>query len=164
MKRWTHIATATGVSVRLLLPWSIFNVVRFDRPVLLTTNEGPSLLGANCDETYYGPAQGGWSLFCVVNDPFTRPDEDPSTRTARQRHEALSYVRHHLSRAPEGRAVNAWAGRSISSPSRNMVHRDVGEDRERWASWAGIVSFWLHRHRWPRWGRARPGVGTAPSC
>ena len=25
----------------------------------------------------------------------------------------------------------------------NLVHQDVGEDRERWASWAGIVSFWV---------------------
>ena len=24
----------------------------------------------------------------------------------------------------------------------NMVHQDVGEERPRWASWAGIVSFW----------------------
>ena len=24
----------------------------------------------------------------------------------------------------------------------NLVHQDVGEDRERWASWAGIASFW----------------------
>jgi hypothetical protein len=24
-----------------------------------------------------------------------------------------------------------------------MVHGDVGEERERWAAWAGIVSFWV---------------------
>lgn len=142
LRPWKHLATATGVAVALMLPWMIFNFVRFERPVFLTTNEGPAWLGANCDETYYGPAQGGWSLFCVVNDPGTRPNEDPSMRSARQRHEALSYVRHHVTRVPivalerVGRTLDLFA-------LDNLVHQDVGEDRERWASWVGIVSFWL---------------------
>ncbi len=25
----------------------------------------------------------------------------------------------------------------------NMVHGDAGEERERWVSWSGIVSFWV---------------------
>jgi hypothetical protein len=110
--------------------------------VLLTTNEGPALLGANCDETYYGLAQGGWSLFCVVNDPFTQPGEDPSTRSARQRREGLSYARHHLGRLPN--VAVKRIGRSLDLYGLgNLVHQDVGEDRERWASWAGIGAFWV---------------------
>ncbi len=34
--------------------------------MLLTTNDGTTLLGANCQDTYYGSDIGGWSLFCVV--------------------------------------------------------------------------------------------------
>jgi 4-amino-4-deoxy-L-arabinose transferase-like glycosyltransferase len=141
-RTWPHAAVAAGTAIAVLLPWVIFNLVRFDEPVLLTTNDGPVLLGANCDETYYGPAQGGWSLFCVVNDPGTRPNEDPSTRSARQRREAVSYARHHVRELPSvvvkrvGRALDLFALDS-------MVHGDAGEERERWASWAGIVSFWL---------------------
>jgi 4-amino-4-deoxy-L-arabinose transferase-like glycosyltransferase len=139
---WRHAAIAAGTAIAVLLPWVIFNFVRFDRPVMLTTNDGPALLGANCDETYYGPAQGGWSLFCVVNDPGTRPDEDPSTRSARQRREAVSYARHNAGELPSvvlkrvARALDLFA-------LDNMVHGDAGEEREQWASWAGIVSFWL---------------------
>jgi len=108
----------------------------------LTTNDGSTLIGANCDETYYGPAQGGWSLFCVLNDPGTRPGEEPSERAARQRHEALSYARHHAGRLPN--IVLKRVGRSLDVFAlQNMVHGDVGEERERWASWAGIVSFWV---------------------
>ena len=133
---------AVGVAMAVVLPWVIFNFTRFDRPVLLTTNDGSTLIGSNCDETYYGPAQGGWSLFCVVNDPGTRPDEDTSERAARQRHEALSYARHHIGRLPN--VVVKRVGRSLDVFAlRNMVHGDVGEERERWASWAGIVSFWV---------------------
>jgi 4-amino-4-deoxy-L-arabinose transferase-like glycosyltransferase len=141
-RTWPHAAVATGTAIAVLLPWVVFNLVRFDQPVLLTTNDGPVLLGANCNETYYGPAQGGWSLFCVVNDPGTRPNEDPSTRSARQRREAVSYARHHLDELP--RVVVKRVGRALDLFALdNMVHGDVGEERERWVSWAGIVSFWM---------------------
>jgi 4-amino-4-deoxy-L-arabinose transferase-like glycosyltransferase len=137
-----HLAVAGGVVLAVILPWMVFNFARFERPVLLTTNEGPAWLGANCDDTYYGPAQGGWSLFCVVNDPGTAPNEDPSVRSARQRREAVSYVRHHVTRVPL--VVLQRVARSLDVVALdNLVHNDVGEERERWASWAGIVSFWI---------------------
>jgi hypothetical protein len=142
VKPWSHLGAAVGVAIGVVLPWLIFNFVRFDQPVLLTTNEGPALLGANCDDTYYGPAQGGWSLFCVLNDPGTKPDEDPSTRSARQQREALSYIRHHLGRLPNVELKRVARSLDLFALD-NMVHGDVGEERERWASWACVVSFWI---------------------
>ncbi len=136
-----HIVAATGVAVGVMLPWLVFNLVRFDEPVFLTTNEGPALLGANCDDTYDGPAEGGWSLFCLF-DPVERSNEDPSTRSARQRHQALSYMRHHASSVPV--VVVKRVARSLDLYALgDMVRGDVGEERERWAAWAGIVSFWV---------------------
>jgi 4-amino-4-deoxy-L-arabinose transferase-like glycosyltransferase len=141
-RSWSHVLAAAAVAIALLLPWTIFNVVRFERPVFLTTNEGGALLGANCDDTYFGPAQGGWSLLCLVNDPGNEQDVDTSVRTARQRHEAVSYVRHHLGSLP--RVELQRVGRSLDIFAlRDMVRGDVGEERERWASWAGIIAFWL---------------------
>ncbi len=141
LRPWTHVVVVVGTAIVVMLPWLIFNLVRFDEPVFLTTNEGPALLGANCDDTYYGPAQGGWSLLCLF-DPVTRPNEDPSTRSARQRHQALSYVRHHAGSVPS--VVLKRLGRSFDLVAlNNMVLGDMGEDRERLASWAGIVSFWV---------------------
>jgi hypothetical protein len=142
VKPWSHVVSAVGVAIAVLLPWVIFNFVRFEKPVLLTTNEGPALLGSNCDETYYGPAQGGWSLFCVLNDPAAKPDEEPSVRSARQRHEALSYIRHHLGRLPNIELKRVARSLDLFALD-NMVHGDVGEERERWASWACVVSFWI---------------------
>ena len=141
-RQWTQVLVGAGVAIALLLPWMIFNIVRFEKPVLLTTNEGGALLGANCDDTYFGPAQGGWSLLCLINDPGNGSDHDTSARTARQRHEALGYVRHHLSSVP--RVELQRMGRSLDLFAlRDMVRGDVGEERERWAAWAGIASFWL---------------------
>jgi 4-amino-4-deoxy-L-arabinose transferase-like glycosyltransferase len=137
-----HVVAAAGVAVVLLLPWMIFNLARFEKPIFLTTNEGGALLGANCGDTYFGPAQGGWSLLCLVNDPGNTPGEDTSQRAARQRREALDFVGDHLSSLPRvelqrlGRTLDLFA-------QRDMVRGDVGEERERWAAWAGIVSFWV---------------------
>jgi len=138
----THVALAVGVGVAVILPWMTFNFVRFDSPVLLSTNDGSTLLGSNCDGTYYGPLQGSWSLFCVVNDPGTKAGEDPSDRSARRRHEALAYARHHAGRLPN--IVLKRVGRSLDLFAfKDMVHGDVGEERERWASWACVGSFWI---------------------
>ncbi|MEP7115541.1 MAG: glycosyltransferase family 39 protein [Ilumatobacteraceae bacterium] len=142
VRYWAHVLTAVCLVVALLLPWTVFNLVRFEKPVLLTTNEGGALLGANCDDTYVGPSQGGWSLLCLVNDPGNRPNEETSLRAARQRREAFSYMREHVTRIPKvelkrlGRSLDIYA-------LGDMVRGDVGEERERWAAWAGIVSFWL---------------------
>jgi hypothetical protein len=48
----------------------------------------------------------------------------------------------HLSTLP--RVELQRVGRSLDLFAvRDMVRGDVGEERERWAAWAGIVSFWL---------------------
>ena len=61
---------------------------------------------------------------------------------ARQRREAISYARHHIGRIPNV-AVKRVARSLDLYALGNLVHQDVGEDRERWASWAGIGSFWV---------------------
>jgi hypothetical protein len=125
----------------VLTPWVVFNLSRFDRPVLLTTNDGTTLVGANCPEMYAGPDIGGWSLFCVFESLKAPVDGDDSVRAARQRREALHYARTHASRLPV--VVTARVARSFDLwGHRNLVHADVGEERPAWASWAG-VGVWL---------------------
>lgn len=137
-----HALMVIGITLATIAPWTIFNAVRFDDPVLLTTNEGPLWLGANCPESYYGEALGGWSLFCVVDAHFGEHGEDTSVRSTEQRRAGLSYARHHLGRLPV--VVVARIGRTLDAYAvGNLVHNDIGEERERWASWAGVVTFWL---------------------
>jgi hypothetical protein len=160
---------ATVGTIVVLSPWVVFNLSRFDRPVLLTTNDGSTLVGANCDETYRGPALGGWSLFCVFDNPGPEGADD-SVRTAEQRRIALSYVRDNVSRVPV--VVLARVARTVDLYGLdNLVDQDVGEERDRWASWAGIVSWWLLApvaafgltlvHRRDAWVLAMPVVVVA---
>ncbi len=136
------VLPVAAVASLVLLPWVAFNLARFERPVVLTTNDGTTWLGANCDGAFRGESLGGWTLDCVVGDPLYRMDEEPSVRSARHRSLAVRYVRDHLGDVP--RVVLARLGRTLDLYGlADLVHQDVGEERPRWAAWAGVVSFWL---------------------
>jgi hypothetical protein len=140
-ERLIRPAVVVGAAALVASPWVAFNLSRFDRPVTLTTNDGTTLLGSYCDGSFGGPNMGGWSLFCVVDDPDYDVAEEPSVRSERQRTLAISYARAHLTRLPV--VVAARVGRSLDMYGLDsLVAQDVGEERYRWASWAGIVSWW----------------------
>ncbi len=77
---------------------------------------------------------------CVLEAPGP-PGEDPAARSARQRRSAVRYATDHVERVPL--VVAARVGRMVDVVGvGNMVDGDVGEERPRWAAWAGIVAFW----------------------
>jgi 4-amino-4-deoxy-L-arabinose transferase-like glycosyltransferase len=138
---WRPVVLGAVVAALVVAPWVGFNLARFERPVLLTTNDGTTLLGANCDDVYHGTDLGGWSIFCVTDANY-RQDEEPSVRSARQRSQALHYARSHLRSLP--RVATARVARTLDLYGfSNLVHQDTGEERPEWAVWVGIVMFWL---------------------
>ncbi len=141
-RAWAQRAAVLMIAaIVVIVPWIAYNAPRFDHLVLITTNEGGALRGANCDDVYHGPALGGWSVLCVI-DTVDRPDEDASGRAVRLRREAVSYMRQHVGRVPV--VVAARVLRSVDLYGlRDLVRFDVGEERARWASWAGIFMWWL---------------------
>jgi hypothetical protein len=140
--RWRTAGLAVLAAAAVTGPWVGWNAVRFERPVALTTNDGTTLRGANCDETYYGDAIGSWSVGCLVLDGGAFVRLEASVRSARWRGEALSYARERASRLPV--VVAARAGRLLDLYDLgHQVDEDVRDDRPRWASWLGIVSWWM---------------------
>ena len=110
--------------------------------MLLTTNEGTTWLGANCDESYHGRGTGGWNLFCVVEEPSFTADEDPSVRSQRRRSLALEYATTHVGDLP--RVVAARVGRTLDLYGvRDLIKGDIGEERPRLWAWAGVPAFWM---------------------
>ncbi|MBI4936270.1 MAG: glycosyltransferase family 39 protein [Actinobacteria bacterium] len=139
---WRPALMVIGTAGLVVAPWVVFNLTRFERPVFLTTNDGTTWLGANCDDMYHGAGAGGWSIACVVRDPDYLTDEEPSVRSARQRSLAVDYITDHAGQVPK--VVVARVLRTMDLYGRNdLVQQDVGEERPRWASWVGIVMFWL---------------------
>jgi 4-amino-4-deoxy-L-arabinose transferase-like glycosyltransferase len=87
------VATATVIA-----PWTIYNLTRFDQPELINTELGITLLGSNCNRTYYGSEIGSWDYGCSYV-PGAHP-HDVSDADVQDRHRALKYVRGHASRVP----------------------------------------------------------------
>lgn len=131
------VAIAAATMVGVLAPWVAFNLSRFERPVLLTTNDGTTLAGANCDAAYYSVVTGGWTADCVEDHGIT----EASVRSERNRSDAVRYVRAHLHRVPV--VVAARLGRTFDLYGfRDMVAVDQGDERPTWAIWSGIAAFW----------------------
>jgi 4-amino-4-deoxy-L-arabinose transferase-like glycosyltransferase len=164
-KRLGRVGLAALGTLVVVAPWVLFNLARFDEPVTLSTNDGLTLLGANCDDVYSGSSTGFWSLRCGLS---VRAEGDASVQSRAQRDAAFDYLADHerdLPRVMLLRAARAW---SFYAPDQ-MAWLNQGEGRERWASWAGfwtyiallplavVGAFVLHRRRVPVW----PLVGTA---
>jgi 4-amino-4-deoxy-L-arabinose transferase-like glycosyltransferase len=122
-----------------IAPWVGYNAGRFERTVLLSTNDGTTLLGANCPRTYEVDV-GGWDIRCL--DAVPNDDTiDASLRSAERRDVAVDYVRDHLGRVPV--VVLARVGRVLDLYGLgSLVALDRGEEKADWAVWAGIVCWW----------------------
>jgi hypothetical protein len=120
-------------------PLPLHNLARFDRPVVLTTNEGTTLLGANCDSTYYVDV-GGWDVRCLGN--LQNDSVDASVRSRERRELATDYITDHAGRVPV--VVLARLGRAVDLYGLDsLVALDRGEQKAGWAAWAGIVWWWV---------------------
>ncbi len=141
--RWAGAATAATALV--LAPWVVFNLTRFDRPVLLSSQLGGTLAVANCDDTYHGKFLGYWSLQCSVPIALQahRDGLDQSGEEARLRKHALDYMFDHKSRVPV--VVAARWGRMVGvfRPGEYVDLEQLPEGRERWLAYANLLSLWV---------------------
>ena len=80
----------------VLAPWTARNWIEFDRPVLVATEGGETLEGANCDPVYYGANVGSWDYSCVRVSG--RGNE--AAELDKAGHRGVRYARDHLGRVP----------------------------------------------------------------
>lgn len=149
-----------AAAILVIAPWSLYNLSRFEEPVVLTTNDGTTLLGANCDSTYYDDI-GAWDLRCLGDLPPVGT-VDASVPSLARRDQAVDYITEHFGRLPV--VVLARVGRLADVYGLNsLVALDVGEEKAEWAVWAGIVCWWLAAIAGVVGWRAlgRPGDGSS---
>jgi hypothetical protein len=130
---------AVGAALLVVAPWVGFNLARFEKPTFVSTNDGITLAGANCDEMYHGPGIGLWTLGDCTGS-LDRPG-DQSQVSSQYRHKAFEYIGHHKSRVPIvvlARVARTW---SLYRPL-DMVRFNAGEDRERWVTRLGLVAYY----------------------
>ncbi len=160
-ERFQALVVSGALAVLVISPWVIPNLVRFDEPVFMSTNDGITLIGANSPQTYTGEAIGFWSLEYADRLGAGIPElqkADPSEQSRIWRDEAFRFIGDNLDDQP--RVMAARLGRlwSVFRPLQ-MSDFNTGEGRETWASNLAFVGFWvaapLALIGWWRLGRDR---------
>jgi 4-amino-4-deoxy-L-arabinose transferase-like glycosyltransferase len=91
----------------VLVPWGVRNFSAFDRPVLIATEGGETLAGANCQDVYYGRRIGTWEVSCV--DFSSRGNEAKELNDAGR--DGIRYALDHPTRVPvvmAARVARTW--------------------------------------------------------
>lgn len=120
----------------VLAPWTIRNWAEFHHPILISTNSGTLLSGANCDATYHGALTGSWSISCVR----LGPSRNEAVAAGYARDTGLDYAGHHAGRLPAVLAVRLLRTFDLYQP----VHEArIAESRAYGLDLAGALCFWL---------------------
>jgi 4-amino-4-deoxy-L-arabinose transferase-like glycosyltransferase len=138
LPRWRWFAVACVAAAILVLPWTVRNWSAFDRPVLISTNDGTTLAGANCPTTYHGRDLGSFDSGCIA--PVRFPSNE-ARQAADYRSDAASYAGDHAGRVPLVVAVRVLRVWGLYQPTRLAYD---AQNRSRTVEQAGVVfSFFL---------------------
>jgi 4-amino-4-deoxy-L-arabinose transferase-like glycosyltransferase len=122
-------------TVAVLAPWTARNLTTFDRPVLISTNDGTTLTGSNCDATYGGSRLGSFLTTCIPRVRF----DDESRQAVEWRRVAFDFMGDHAGRVPlvvAARLGRTWGVFRVTSQASDV------EGRRRWVQAAGLVAFY----------------------
>ena len=123
---------AALVMVLVLTPWTIRNFSVFDRFVLISTDAGAVIGGANCQSTYYGSNIGGWNFLCATPFPGNEAEQ-----TAKQQREGIDFAADHVTRLPVVAAARLMRQWSFYRPWQ------TNPGRAGWAQNAGVVTYYV---------------------
>lgn len=126
----------------VLSPWLARCWIAFGQPVLISTNVGGLLAGANCPATYHGPLLGQWDLACL-----SRPGQAQFANEAQEsdhlRDVGLRYARDHAGRLPV--VIAARLGRSFELflPQQQWAMEAFFEGRNEKVEEAGVFVYYV---------------------
>lgn len=98
MTGWRRAGIAVGACAVLLTPWFVRCWIAFDQPILVSTNLGGLLAGANCKSTYdrSSPLFAQWDLSCLPPPRYTNEAKESNLL----RRQGLDYAKAHSGRLP----------------------------------------------------------------
>jgi 4-amino-4-deoxy-L-arabinose transferase-like glycosyltransferase len=140
---WTGAATLTALV--LLAPWTIYNLGRFEEPVLVSTNVGYTLHAGNCPATTYsGGLIGSGDIKCnttFAGRNLTNLDQSQSDIEFRQA--AFENMRDNVERLPA--TILARYGRTLGvfRPAQTVGFAAAWAGSATWPVWAWVTSFWV---------------------
>jgi 4-amino-4-deoxy-L-arabinose transferase-like glycosyltransferase len=137
------VGVAVGVAV--IAPWTIYNATRFKHPIVLSSQFGVTLAGANCRSTYYGRDFGYWDINCAreaqirARLPWAADESEIDTVL---RNAGLKYIGSHLDRLPTVEKERLSRVLGVMKPSSYVATDTVIDSREAWVAWLGLISFY----------------------
>jgi len=138
--RLKYSAIVLIASLIVIAPWVLWNQSRFSDSVYISTNDGLTLAGANCDKTYYNDV-GSWDIWCAYETTIPK-DADASRASILMRHDGLSYWGDHITRYPIVAAARIVRVLSVGFIGSNN-NAATFEGRPKWVSLLGVLQFWL---------------------
>jgi hypothetical protein len=130
---WRAAALVCVAFAVVLAPWTIRNWSEFDRPVVIATEGGETLAGANCHVTYYGERIGTWSVNCAAFEGSGNEAEELNERGR----DGIRYAFDHIDRWPlvgAARVARTWGlWRPFAVP----------EGREAWVQRLGAALYFV---------------------
>jgi hypothetical protein len=138
-RRWREIAVVVVAMGVVVAPWVLRNYVRFDR-VVLSTNVGALVSGANCPESYKGPYLGSWSFECAYRIDLVG---DEAVDADRLRAQGVRYAREHAGRLPVVVAARLGRGWGVFQPFTQAEREARFEGRVEATQTAGVVLTWV---------------------
>jgi 4-amino-4-deoxy-L-arabinose transferase-like glycosyltransferase len=135
-RRLVYAAAIVGMAAVVIAPWAIRNSLTMNRAVLVSTEDGPVIAGANCSFTYRGRDIGYWRSDCL---PPGR-DRNAAYRSARLRKAGLTYAQDHAGRLPAVLGVRLLRTFGIWQPRRHVF---FAEGRVLPGRTLAVVSVWL---------------------
>jgi hypothetical protein len=143
-RRVTWSAAATATAAVLIAPWGIYNLGRFDEPVLLSTNAGSTLLSGNCPPwTYGGELMGFHDNRCLFQLGARTPGDDRSEVDVAARAEAFDNMRNNLDRLPATMLARYGRTFGVFRPSQTVGDAAAWFGSATWPIWAWVAAFWL---------------------
>lgn len=108
--RVVHVGVAAVFPVLAFAPWVLYNLGRYEEPVLLSTGAGQTLAVGNCDLTYSGQNLGYYDTNCLLAPQIDEPlSSDRSIRDGEYQRIAREYMSENAGELPK--VVAARVGR-----------------------------------------------------
>lgn len=131
-QRWAAVGAAAFAALVLMAPWLVFNLTRFEKPELLSTQFGPLLSSANCDDVWRSDTKSYFSVSCsiAIRNRLIHGRLDESETDAIYRRAALDYIGHHTDLIPGVVAARLGAIVGVYQPSTQINLDSAIEGRE----------------------------------
>jgi 4-amino-4-deoxy-L-arabinose transferase-like glycosyltransferase len=137
--RFRFLVVGGVATVLTLAPWTLYNLSRFEHPVVVSTAADTTFAGANCDGAYNGDGLGFWDPTCFQG---VTPGIEESQYAVDIRADALDYVRAHVEDLPRVTAARVGRVWEVFRPVDNVTANQL-QNRPRGVGWAGLVTFVL---------------------